>query len=345
MWGLVVAFTVALAAGDDAPSYEIDVGDVPNAPDACPSQDLVAESLAARMPGVVARPGREPGPNVLRLGLGVTPEGATHITVTDSSGALRLERDLDTSAGAPSGAARPRPAPTDRGGACAALADTVALIVERYMRHIGYHEPPPPARVEAPPPPAPAPSAAEPTGPGFRLGVGLAARPPWNAPWRLEPELGGALRVGRLELAASVGVGLPHEQTVPGAPTSASVTWMAVPARLSVGWALDLGRLTLIPAAGAGLDVVLARSQGLGQTRRSSAVEPTLEAGLAAVVSLTRRVWIGARAFQGIDLRPEEFFVTAGSPPQSQTLFVTPRVYTRLGVDFGIHLGKIRPPP
>jgi hypothetical protein len=351
----VAAVALALlSAPDDAPTYDIDVAEISGAPDACPSQDLVAESLAARMPGVVARPGHEPGPNTLRLGLTVGDDGVAHVTMTDSTGALRLERDLELpkGSGATGGAnggpgAHPRPAPHDRSGGCAALADTIALIVERYMRHIGYHEPPPPVLVQpAPPPPPPvAPPPPEEAGPGVRLGVGFAARLPVNAPWRFEPELLAAVSLGPLELSLSAGFGLPREQPVPAtAPaTSGTFTWMTVPVRASAGWALPVGRrLVVAPALGAGVDLVLASTSGIGATRRSSALEPVLEGGVSATLQLTRRVWIGLRAFQGIDLRPEEFVVSTGGNPAEQRLFMTPRAYTRLGLDFGISLGKIR---
>jgi hypothetical protein len=335
-----------LAFADDAPAYEIDVGDVSGASDACPSQDLVAEALAARMPGVVARPGREPGPSVLRLGLIMRGDGVARVTMTDASGTLRLERDLELPKSGGPGAARP--APHDRSGTCAALADTIALIVERYMRHIGYHQPPPPAVIEPPPapPPPPAPSP-PPSGPGLRFGVGFSARPPVNAPWRLEPGLLASISLGPIDLGASVSLGLPRDQAVPPIPgttmAGGTFSWMDVPIRVTAGWALPLGRrVVLLPTVGAGADLVLARTTGIGQTRRSLAVEPVVEGGAAAVFQLTRRVWIGLRAMQGVDLRPEEFFVTTGGTPPNVTLFMTPRTYTRLGVDFGVSLGKIR---
>ncbi|HEX4406400.1 MAG TPA: hypothetical protein VH560_16290, partial [Polyangia bacterium] len=88
-----------------------------------------------------------------------------------------------------------------------------------------------------------------------------------------------------------------------------------------------------------GLDVVLAQTQGIDKTRRSAAVEPTVEAGATVLVTLTRRIWIDAHAFQGLDVRPEEFEITSASG-QATNAFMTPRVYTRLGVDFGVFLGK-----
>jgi hypothetical protein len=345
-WALALLPLHALLGGtlDGGPTYEIDVGDVSSAPDACPSQDQVAEALAAHMPGVVARPGREAGPTLLHLGLAVTPEGVARVTMTDATGALRLERDLDVpkSEGPPGAAGRS--APRDRGSACGALADTVALIVERYMRHIGYHEPPPPVLIEtkpAAPPPALAPTPPS-DEPGARLGLGLSVRPSW----RLEPELTAALGFGQLELCASLGATFPIDQPIPMAAAAATFSRTAVSARVALGWTLPLSpRVALVPAVGAGLDLVLAETRGIGETRRSSALEPSAEAGLLARLALTQRAWIAVHAFQGLDLRPEVFYVTTGAPPQTVTLFVTPRTYTRIGVDFGVFLGKNRTLP
>jgi hypothetical protein len=161
-----------------------------------------------------------------------------------------------------------------------------------------------------------------------------------NAPWRLEPGLLASISLGPVELGASASLGLPRNQAVaPGG----TFTWMDIPIRVTAGWALPLGqRVVLIPSLGAGADIVLARTTGIGQTRRSSALEPVVEGGAAVVFQLTRRVWFGVRAFQGVDLRPEEFFVTTGGTPPNVTVLMTPRTYTRLGVDFGVSLGKIR---
>jgi hypothetical protein len=175
------------------------------------------------------------------------------------------------------------------------------------------------------------------------------ARPPVSAPWRLEPELLVALALGPVELTATAGIGLPHDEIVRGAPGAASAgsfSWMDVPVRVAAGWAVPLGqRVVLAPTLGAGLDLVLAKTSGIGQTRRTSAIEPVVEGGVSAVLQLTRRIWINLRAFQGVDLRPEEFFVTTGGTPPTVTLFMTPRTYTRVGVDFGVSLGKIRALP
>jgi hypothetical protein len=342
-WAVALLLLSALlaSANVDAPAYEIDVADVSTAAGTCPTQDQLAEALEARMPGVVARGGHEPGPNLLHLGLGLSPDGAARVTMTDATGALRLERELALPKGAAGPTGGPRE-PHERTGACAAIAETVALIVERYMRHIGYRDLPPPALLEtkapATPPQPPAAPPARPRAAG-RLGLGLAMRLPYQASWRFEPQLTGALRLGHVELAATMAAAWAVAQDVPMSTGKGTLTLRSFPARLAVGWPLPLGeRVTVIPTLGGGIDVVLAETRGIDVTRRSAAVEPTLEGGVRAVAAITRRVWIDVHAFQGIDLRPEEFIVTLPSGPER--VLLTPRAYTRLGVDFGVFLGK-----
>jgi hypothetical protein len=335
-WAAVFVPLSALlaSASPDAPAYEIDVADVSNAAEACPTQDQLAEALDARMPGVVARGPREPGATSLRLGLALAPDGVARVTMTDATGALRLERDLDLPK---SGSPRE---PHERVGACGAIAETVALIVERYMRHIGYHEPPPLALAEPKPSPAPRPAPLPPPSLGRvgRLGIGIAARPPFGASWRLEPQVTGGVLLGRVDVSAVAGLALPVDEGVPMSSGKGTLTLRAFPVRLAVGWNLPLGAsFTLIPALAGGLDLVLAETHGIDVTRRSIALEPTVEAGARLAAALTRRIWIDLQAFQGIDVRPEQFTVMGSTP---ETVFMTPRTYTRVGVDFGVYLGK-----
>jgi hypothetical protein len=339
---LALLLLAAASASPTAPAYEIEVTDVSAATDACPSREQVAEALEAHMPGVVARSGGATGPGLLHLSLTITPEGLARVTMTDATGAVRLERELDLAASAATG--RDRALPRDR-ASCLAFAETVTLIIERYMRHLGYHEPPPPALVPPPEPPAapPPPPAPDEAGPERgRLGLGLFFRPPYGGPTHLEPTLSGAARIGPLEVSASVAATLAIRRTIPMSGGAGSFTLLSFPARLTIGWPIALGApLTLVPAVAGGADVVLAQTRGIGATRRSSAVEPVAEAGLAFRAALTRRFWFDIQVFQGIDLRPEEFYVTDPMTQRSVTILMTPRTYSRIGANFGFCFGKL----
>jgi hypothetical protein len=164
-------------------------------------------------------------------------------------------------------------------------------------------------------------------------------RPPFGAdtPWRLEPELMGALLLGRLELAASVGAAWPARRTIPMTAGAGALTLLAFPARIAAGWVLPIADdLSVVPTVATGFDLIMAETRGIGLTRRSSALEPIIEAGGALRARLTRHIWIDVQAFQGLDLRPEEFYVTDPMTQRSLTLLVTPRIYTRVRLNFGV---------
>ena len=113
----------------------------------CPAPRQVTDALAARLPGVVLPPGQPAKPGMLRLAVATDAAGGIRIDLADPEGAPLLHRLL---------------APTRGPGECAALADTIALIIERYWREVGYDAPPlappspPPAPPQPPPPPPPA---------------------------------------------------------------------------------------------------------------------------------------------------------------------------------------------
>jgi hypothetical protein len=109
----------------------------------CPAPRQVTDALAARLPGTVLPPGQPAKPGMLRLAIATDASGSIRLDLADPDGAPLLHRVL---------------APTRGPGECAALADTIALIIERYWRDVGYDAPPlAPPSPPAPPPPPPAP--------------------------------------------------------------------------------------------------------------------------------------------------------------------------------------------
>ena len=104
----------------------------------CPSARQVNEAIAGRLPGVLV-PAPSPGAaGVLELRLN---ESATEhsFVVVDGTGTVRLSRPM------------PPPPPAARD--CEALAETVALIVDRYLQQLAYQD----RQAAPPPPPAPPP--------------------------------------------------------------------------------------------------------------------------------------------------------------------------------------------
>ena len=111
--------------------------------DGCPSPRQLADALSAHLPGMVLPLGHATGPTTLRLGVTTDAAGAMRLDLADPEGGPLLHRWLPA---------------TDRAhaGDCPALAETAALIVERYWHEVGYDVPletpkPPPK----PPPPWP----------------------------------------------------------------------------------------------------------------------------------------------------------------------------------------------
>ena len=134
---------VLLLAGDQLRAPDSHVIAVSGALDqSCPAARQVTDALAARLPGFVLPNGQAARPGMLRLAVATDASGI-RIDLADPDGAPLLHRVLAVARG-----------PAE----CAALADTIALIIERYWREVGFDAPPlPPPSPPSPPPPAPAP--------------------------------------------------------------------------------------------------------------------------------------------------------------------------------------------
>jgi hypothetical protein len=239
----------------------------PSGPDdGCPSPRQVADALGAHLPGVVLPLGQAPGPTALRLGVAADPSGAIRVDLTDASGETELHRALS-------------PTERVRGADCPALAETVALIVERYWREVGYDLPP----LERPksPPPAPAPppatslEAAPPREP--------AQRPPAAGSWLWAVGAAGAERAGggtvaSLGLAAGVehriglrlSGGITESDAVPLA--YATGHFRRYPLRLGAYLPVRLGPGQLEPGLGLDLEEI---SVGLSDVTAGAYLAPT----------------------------------------------------------------------
>jgi hypothetical protein len=140
-----------------APAYAIAILMTAGPDDGCPSPHQLADALSAHLPGMVLPLGHATGPTTLRLGVATDAAGAMRLDLSDPEGGPLLHRWLPA---------------TDRAhaGDCPALAETAALIVERYWHEVGYDVPletpkPPPPKAVAPPAPPPPPKPAPPPTP------------------------------------------------------------------------------------------------------------------------------------------------------------------------------------
>jgi hypothetical protein len=137
-----------------APAYAIAILMAAGPDDGCPSPHQLADALSAHLPGMVLPLGHATGPTTLRLAVTTDTAGAMRLDLNDPEGGPLLHRWLPASE-------RPK------GGDCPALAETAALIVERYWHEVGYDVPieapaatpkPPPPKATSPPPPPPKPA-------------------------------------------------------------------------------------------------------------------------------------------------------------------------------------------
>jgi hypothetical protein len=99
----------------------------------CPSARQVSDAIQTRLPGVLVAPEQSWLADTLVLTLATDPATrAQSFTLVDQHGEVRLRRELPALATA---------GPEE----CPALAETVALMVERYLQDLGYRAEPAPS--------------------------------------------------------------------------------------------------------------------------------------------------------------------------------------------------------
>jgi hypothetical protein len=292
--------------------------------EACPRSEQVVAALEARLPGVTT------GEPTWRLELERHgPEVSLRLRGTRTD-VVYLERRLDADAR------------NDSPEVCAALGETVAQVVVRYLREIGYRPPPPPPAVAVIPklPEVPLHAVGTPEvyeGSAGYLGLGLGLRAVGSARGEAAVTFQhhhAGRTLGRL-LAFSAGATTETTTTVPGTP-EAALRLRAFPLRFSLGLALEMWRGWLGPELGAGIDLLSFRASGLTDARSGLRVEPVAEAGLFFLRSGGRLFARGA-VVSGVTLRAHDF--DAGL---TQPVFRTPGAYLRAQIELGFVLWKNR---
>ncbi len=286
--------------------------------------------------------------------------GAIRVELITAAGASVLERTLEVLG--PAAPARRSENPHGR-AACLALADTISLIVQRYFKHLEYHDeaatpaptsnPPPPAPLVAPAP-APVLIAAPPPSSGGRgpriLLVGAIAdlAGPFSQPWGdsvWTPSGGLAVALGwaRWTLIAQGAVGASVK--TPAIPDSAGGTfsYRPVPLRIAAGLRLPFANSTLTPSLGAGADLLFDSAHGLRNGGSSLTTEPVIEAGARYTLRLGRNTFVEPHLFGVLNLQPHDFQVAGLTQPVLRTA----RFYARAGLSFGIahDIGGASPAP
>jgi hypothetical protein len=313
------------------PAYAVVVA-APAGPDqGCPSPRQTTDALMARIPAVVVSAEDAASPGVLRLSVISTgPGGPLRVELTDQGGEARLYRNLSI-------------AERGRGNDCLALADTVALIVERFLHDLGYELPPNP-----PPPPREAP----------RTGLSRGPPPVLPPPNRVDLFAGGSWRgtspmdesdfeVGlglgfergitgrRVALTFTAGISTQRSAPYPAAP-DLGATLRRVPVRLGLFMPLVLGPGWLEPGVRLALDWLFvsgnwpATGAGTNPNTKMGA-SPGAELALAYRVNLARRIFVRLDVSGGTALPYD--VNTDGRPPVR--LFAEPRFYVKSGLDLG----------
>jgi hypothetical protein len=302
----------------------------PEGPSECPAPAQLATAMNALMPGLV--PAAPPAlPLSLatggRLAVATSPEGDVRVDLIDAQGEVVLHRVL------------PAP-PRGRAPDCPALAETIALIVDRYLHDVGYEAPPlpPPAPKPAPPPPV----VTEPT-----PAVVTAPRATVAAPrtlWRIG--VAGGARVGDaggLDSDADLALGV--ESTASGAhwggrfvagyapPAQArwadkAATLRRVPLRIGLFLAAPVGPGQLEPGLGAGADIYVVSVSGPGADSGVHAA-PFGDAALGYALTLAGPVYL--RLLSRIALAVPYTFKDL----EVGQVWGTPRVYAEGGVELG----------
>ena len=304
----------------------------PAGPDeGCPSPLQVADALGAHLPGTVLPLGQTIGPSALRLAVTTDAAGITRVDLTNPGGENLLHRALS-------------PANRARGPDCPALAETAALIVERYWHEVGYDLPP----LQPPPPAAPVP-AAPPEPPIVEARALPAASggphpPGWSIALAATGRAGdtGALdRSALLALAVEGPIGLRLSAGVMnGASASTSrgtARFRRFPFRLGGYLRLPLGPGQLEPGGGIDLDTILVGlTDVVGDTRLTSpplctnvfCASPGVDVALGWSVTTTHHVYFRAlaRAAAGVS-----YSFTA----DNRVIWSTPATYLELAIECG----------
>ncbi len=299
------------------PAYAVVVA-APSGPDqGCPSPHQIADALNARIPALVVSGSEATNPGTLKLtvsgGTGATP---LRIEMVDQGGEARLFRNLTV--------AEPRR------NDCVALAETVALIVDRFVHDLGYEAPPtlpnplPPPDdnlARGPPPP--------PTG-ASRLDVFAGGS--WRGASSDESDfeagfgLGFERGLGGRRFAVTFTGGVSAAHRVPANETfTASLRRM--PFRLGFWIPILAGPGQVEPGVRIGADLLSVTTSPSGPSSTQTA--PRAELALGYRVTVLRRVFarIGAAVGAG-----NGYYWTGNS---DKTVLTESRYYFRSGLELG----------
>jgi hypothetical protein len=304
----------------------------PGAEPRCPSAVEVEAALLARVPGVVVAFDRAAERRALLLLLAIGAEsGAVDLTLVDADGRVRLRRSLAGSDDK-----------QDWKKDCGALAETAALMVERYLVELDERATSL-ARATADAKAATPLLSFEPQSSPWTVAAGSRAR--LGAPaWAL---LDFGLRLARqLDWPAPLlahlrfGIGPSYEPFSTGqAGYGGSAVARRWPLEAGLAWRRPFNQFELQAGGGGGFDITYIRALGTRGTELTRwLLAPQVFCELAGQRALTRQVYLRLGGLTTVNLSRYDF-----TPPEraaSSPLFSLPtqRIQVRLSLDLGMSL-------
>ena len=303
----------------------------PTAKTSCPSPPMVEAALNERVPSAVVPFDRAFEREALIFNLAQGEQGVVGFALVDAKGRVRLRRRLTEVEGQED---------------CAALAETAALIVQRFLIELDYQAPPAieaQAEIQAAPPPPVALDKLDlaavtgwrPGAPGWgALEVGARVGRRFGADERLRVTLGISIAGGANPV--------PSGSLYPG---TASIR--RFPVELGVWWRRPGRRVELELGAGGLFDVTRATAQGdLGQAESRTLWAPGLWGGAALRIPTKSRLFFRVSTAAVAGLVRYDFSyrdpaaATADAQAEGITVFSSPtrRFYARMAVEVGIPL-------
>jgi hypothetical protein len=343
-----------------APAYAIAILMAGGPDEGCPSPRQLSDALSAHLPGMILPIGHATGPTTLRLSVTTDSAGAMRLDLNDPEGGPLLHRWLPAAETAPHG-----PTADGRGRDCAALAETAALIVDRYWREVGYDvpaetppappkPPPPPVKPTAPPPPPVAPPPPSPEPPAEARGPPPEPAPPSPPSPPLPPPVwsigasGGERFAGGDGHAATVALSFALEHPIQtrrvglrlsvAAETSLAADLptghaglFQFPVRMEAYLPIRLPVGQLEPGIGVDLDVMAIAFSHDGTSGTHLRASPGIDAALGWAWPLPHDIYLRASA-RAVTQVPYRVVTTSND----MTIFTTPREAAVIGLEFGL---------
>jgi hypothetical protein len=302
------------------PAYAVVVA-APSGPDqGCPTPRQITDALMARIPAVVVSGSEASTPGVLRLSVsGGTGASPLRIEMTDQGGEARLYRNLTVA---------------ERGNSdCPALAETVALIVDRYLHDLGYEAPP---TLPAPLRPSPADNLTRgpPSLPAGASRFDVFAGGSWRGAAAEESDFEVGIGLGferglwgrRLSATITGGVSSTRTAGTPVTNGTSFATVQRMPFRVGLFVPLPWGPGQLEPGVRLGVDRLVAT---LGDGQTDTQIGPRAELALCYRVTMLRRLFVRGGISGGVGVGDR------WTRKDGTTEIVEPQVYFKSGLELG----------